>query len=71
TKYIGRYSEILIVDNTHKTNIYKYLLISAVNIKNISNKKEVLASYQIVITWIEDEIFMSNKDQALQNNTSK
>lgn len=54
-KCVAKCPEVLIVDSTYKTNIYKYPLVSAIGINNISNEKGVLASYQIAMAWIEDE----------------
>ncbi|CAG8563470.1 4980_t:CDS:2 [Cetraspora pellucida] len=92
----ARCPEVLIVDATYKTNIYKFPLVSAIGINNVSNKKEALASFQIAMAWMENEseasytwflqtlcteiyntysclpnIFMSDKDQALRNASSK
>ncbi|CAG8843933.1 26994_t:CDS:2, partial [Gigaspora margarita] len=64
-KCIAKCPEVLIVDSTYKTNIYKYPLVSAIGINNISNKKGVLASYQIAMAWIEDE------NQVLRNAMAK
>ncbi|CAG8832309.1 21142_t:CDS:2 [Gigaspora margarita] len=66
-KCIARCPEVLIVNSTYKTNVYKYPFVSAIGVNNISNKKGALASYQIAIAWIEDE----NRDQALRNAASK
>ncbi|CAG8804216.1 32470_t:CDS:2 [Gigaspora margarita] len=54
-KCMARCSKVLIVDATYKTNIYKFPLVSAIGINNVSNKKGALASFQIAIAWIEDE----------------
>ncbi|CAG8669603.1 768_t:CDS:2 [Dentiscutata erythropus] len=68
-KYAAKCPEVLIVDSTYQTNIYKYPLISAVGINNISNKRGALASYQIAIAWIEDE---KKEEEILQSlNTIK
>ncbi|CAG8844811.1 15738_t:CDS:2, partial [Gigaspora margarita] len=95
-KCVAKCPEVLIVDATYRTNIYKYPLISAIGINNISNEKGVLASYQIAMAWVDDEseasytwflqtlrtkiynaygclpdVFMSDRDQALRNASSK
>ncbi|CAG8696578.1 13689_t:CDS:2, partial [Dentiscutata heterogama] len=95
-KCVAKCPEVLIVDATYRTNIYKYLLVSAVGINNISNEKGVLAFYQIAMAWIDNEseasytwflqtlrtkiynaygclpdVFMSDRDQALRNASSK
>ncbi|CAG8756375.1 10498_t:CDS:2, partial [Cetraspora pellucida] len=95
-KCVAKCPEVLIVDSTYRTNIYKYSLVSVVGINNISNEKGVLATYQIAMAWIEDEseasytwflqtlrtkiydiygclpeVFMSDRDQALRNASSK
>ncbi|CAG8833035.1 40353_t:CDS:2, partial [Gigaspora margarita] len=54
-KCVARCPEVLIVDSTYKTNVYKYPLVSAVGVNNISNEKGALASYQIAMAWMEDE----------------
>jgi len=54
-KCVARCSEVLIVDSTYKTNVYKYPLASAVGINNIGNEKGALATYQIAMDWMEDK----------------
>ncbi|CAG8544874.1 18826_t:CDS:2 [Gigaspora margarita] len=71
-KCVARCSEVLIIDYTYKTNIYKYPLVSAVGINNIGSEKGALATYQIAMAWMEDEkVFMSDRDQALRNASYK
>ncbi|CAG8584967.1 20804_t:CDS:2, partial [Gigaspora margarita] len=95
-KWVAKCPEVLIMDSIYKTNIYKYPLVSAVGITNISNDRGALASYQIAMAWIEDKseasyiwflqtlrkkiynaygclpnVFMSDRDQALRNASSK
>ncbi|CAG8525863.1 11929_t:CDS:2, partial [Gigaspora margarita] len=47
-------SEVLIVDATYKTNLYKLPLINAVGVSNIGNAKS-LNTYQIAMAWVENE----------------
>ncbi|CAG8857362.1 14645_t:CDS:1, partial [Gigaspora margarita] len=54
-KCVVRCPEVFIVDATYKTNIYKFPLVSAIGINNVSNEKGSLASFQIAIAWMEDE----------------
>ncbi|CAG8855080.1 17094_t:CDS:2, partial [Gigaspora margarita] len=95
-KCVARCPEVLIVDATYKTNIYKFLFVSAIGINNVSNEKGTLVSFQIAMAWMEDEteasytwflqtlyteiyntygclpdVFMSDRDQALRNASSK
>ncbi|CAG8631019.1 10432_t:CDS:2 [Cetraspora pellucida] len=64
-KCVAKCPEVLIVDAIYKTNIYKYPLVSTIGINNICNKKVVLASYQIAMSWIKDETEMKKKFQLL------
>ncbi|CAG8767262.1 14497_t:CDS:2 [Gigaspora margarita] len=54
-KCVARCPEVLIVDAIYKTNIYKFLLISAIGINNVSNEKATLVPFQIAMAWVEDE----------------
>ncbi|CAG8664616.1 9369_t:CDS:1 [Ambispora gerdemannii] len=47
-------SEVLMVDATYKTNLYKLPLINAVGVSNIGNAK-VLNTYQIAMAWVANE----------------
>ncbi|CAG8675510.1 1112_t:CDS:2 [Ambispora gerdemannii] len=47
-------SEMLMVDTTYKTNLYKLFLINIVGISNIDNVK-VLNTYQIAMAWIANK----------------
>ncbi|CAG8670966.1 7896_t:CDS:1, partial [Ambispora gerdemannii] len=47
-------SEVLILDATYKTNLYKLPLINAVGVSNIDNAK-VLNTYQIAMAWVANE----------------
>ncbi|CAG8844163.1 39649_t:CDS:2, partial [Gigaspora margarita] len=46
--------EVLIVDATYKTNLYKLPLVNAVGVSNIGNTK-ALNTYQIAIAWVANE----------------
>ncbi|CAG8852566.1 5609_t:CDS:2, partial [Gigaspora margarita] len=54
-KCVARCPEVLIVDTTYKTNIYKFPLVSAIGINNVSNEKGTLVFFQIAMAWMEDE----------------
>ncbi|CAG8800586.1 40591_t:CDS:2 [Gigaspora margarita] len=54
-KHTTKYYEVLIVDATYKTNVYKFPLVSAVSISNITNEKGSLKTFQIAIAWMENE----------------
>ncbi|CAG8777526.1 14344_t:CDS:2 [Cetraspora pellucida] len=41
--------EVLIVDSTYKTNIYKFLLVNVVGISNITNNRGLLKTFQIAM----------------------
>ncbi|CAG8826309.1 39282_t:CDS:2, partial [Gigaspora margarita] len=95
-KCVAKCSEVLVMDSIYKTNIYKYLLVSAIGINNIGNERGSLVSYQITMAWIKNKskasytwflktlqskiydayscllnVFMSDRDQALRNASSK
>ncbi|CAG8540275.1 8787_t:CDS:1 [Cetraspora pellucida] len=46
--------EVLIIDATYKTNLYKLPLINTIGISNIGNAK-ALNTYQIAIAWVANE----------------
>ncbi|CAG8781003.1 16991_t:CDS:2 [Cetraspora pellucida] len=54
-KHTAKCYEVLIVDATYKTNVYKFPLVSAVGISNIANEKGSLKTFQIVMAWMQNE----------------
>lgn len=54
-KHAAQCPEVLIIDATYKTNVYKFPLVSAVGISNITNEKGSLKTFQIAMAWIENE----------------
>lgn len=47
--------EVLMVDATYKTNLYKLPLINAVGVSNIGRKSNVLSTFQIAMAWLANE----------------
>ncbi|CAG8679847.1 7668_t:CDS:2 [Cetraspora pellucida] len=76
--------EVLIINATYKTNLYKLSLINSVGVNNIGKAKS-LDIYQITMAWFlntlketvydtffcSPEVFVSDKSQALRNAANK
>ncbi|CAG8659899.1 15352_t:CDS:2 [Gigaspora margarita] len=62
--------EVLIVDVTYKTNLYKLILINAIGISDIGNAKS-LDTYQIAIAWQKIALYLAYACAKLQTALQK